>query len=368
MWPRLKILQRTLPARQPLVLLAGLTACNAPAPPVIETLLRPSADTVTTPYGDVTAAVWVGGRRWVILAPQDRVVSVADFEHRSLTRFGAPQEFSQPYHLFRGGDSLMVDDWQRRRMTVWSPEGERRGMVSAVDRLRGALPRARDMVGHWYFEVAPAAGPEGRGNLDSTAIIRTGADFGTLDTIGRLAPFDLVEVLTENRRRLERRLLSGQDRWGVLPDGSLWIARVGHNRVDWYAADGRRVQGRDLPDRVLPVTQNDRDIFLNRFEPALRPTVAQIPFVIIKPPFEDATAAPDGSIWLTKNRAVGDTIRDYQIIDRQGQLIGRAHHPGLGRLLGLGGGYALVGESFAGGVRLLLFQLEALPGADPPRG
>ena len=32
-----------------------------------------------------------------------------------------------------------------------------------------------------------------------------------------------------------RRALSGIDHWGVLPDGSVWVARVYENRVDWRA-------------------------------------------------------------------------------------------------------------------------------------
>jgi hypothetical protein len=362
MWTGPLPLEPASAARCLILLLAGV-ACAAPAPPVIETVLRPTADTVVAPFGDIAGAAWLADRRWVVVAPQDRVVSLADFARHGLSRFGVAAELSQPYYLFRSGDSILVNDWLRRRLTAWSLEGTLRGAVPAVSGLRGALPRARDAAGHWYFELPPPAGPDGRGNLDSTAIARTDASFGTVDTVGRLAPFDLVEVLSEGRRRLERRLLSGQDRWGVLPDGTLWIARIVDNRVDWRAPDGRRIRGTSLPDRVLPITQNDRDIFLSRFEPALRPTVEQTPFAVIKPPFEDAVTAPDGAVWLTKNRAVGDSIREYQIIDREGRMVGTARHPGLGKLLALGGGYALVGEPFAGGVRLLLFQLVAPPGA-----
>jgi hypothetical protein len=251
----------------------------------------------------------------------------------------------------------VIDDWMQRRLTLWSLEGTLVGAVPAAGALRGALPRARGTDGAWYFQLPPVAGPDGSGNRDSTALVRTDAGLGRADTIGALAPFELAEVISEGRRRLERRLLSGQDSWGVLPDGTLWVARIGDNRVDWRSPDGKWIHGRPLPDRVLPVTQNDRDIFLNHFEATLRPTVEQIPFVIIKPPFEAGHAAPDGRVWLTKNRAVGDSLREYQIVDQQGDLVATAHHPGLGQLLGLGGGFALVGEPFAGGVRLLLFEI-----------
>lgn len=340
-------------------LVLALTACSSTPPPAEPLRLVAVGDTVIAPYGDVTDAAWLGVGRWVVIAPQDRAVSVADFTGRTLSPFAGAKrkELEQPFLLFRAGDSIYVADWQRRRLTAWSLGGVMGSVVPAADRLRGALPKGRDDGGNWYFELRPPPGPDGSGNRDSAAIVRTTPDLSRADTIGRLAPFDLAEVLTEGRRRLERRLLSGQDRWGPLPDGSLWIARVSQNRVDWRDREGRIVIGRDLPDAVLPVTENDRQIFLRKFESALRPTVQQIPFAAIKPPFDNALTAPDGLVWLVKNRAIGDTVRTYQLIGRDGRLVRIASHPGLGRILAVGEGTALVGEPFEGGIRLLEYRL-----------
>jgi hypothetical protein len=192
-------------------------------------------------------------------------------------------------------------------------------------------------------------------------IVRTRRDLSHADTVARLAPLDLAEVVSEGRRRLERRLLSGQDRWGVLPDGSLWVARVAQNRVDWVTPDGKTSLGRDLPDAVLPITENDRQLFLRKFDATLRPTVQQIPFAAIKPPFENAVTAALGPVWLVKNRAIGDTVRMYQIIGRDGEMARTASHPGLGHILAIGDSLALVAEPFEGGMRLLEFRLPATP-------
>ena len=43
----------------------------------------------------------------------------------------------------------------------------------------------------------------------------------------------------EPGHRFERRVFSGTDHWGSLPDGALWVARVYHNRVDFRSPDGR---------------------------------------------------------------------------------------------------------------------------------
>lgn len=343
----------------PALLLPLLAACPAPTPPLETRQLAPPADTVIAPFaGEVTDAAWLEGDRWVVISPQDRAVQVVDFGTHALSPFPprARQELDQPFHLFRSGDTIFVADWQRRRLTGWTLSGQPAGVLPAVDRFRGALPRARDAAGRWYFELRPPPGPDGAGNRDSAAIVRSGLG-GVDDTVARLAPFDLAEVLSEGRRRLERRLLSGQDRWGVRPDGAVWVARVSGNQVEWRSDSGVVQAGRQLPDRVLPVTENDRDLFLSRFDAGLRPTVAQIPFAAIKPPFEGATLAPGGELWLTKSRAVGDSLRYYQVVDGAGALLREVTHQGLGHVLAISPTDLLVAEPIEHGVRLLRFRL-----------
>jgi len=344
------------------MLLAGVTAlwgCPGPPRPVPTSAFVPTGDTLIAPVQEVADAVWLDGARWAILSPLDHAVLEVDLEHRRSAPFGGTSagEIEQPFHVFRDGATVWIADWLRRRSTQWSLDGRFLGELPAADPLRGALPRAREAGGAWYYEVRSPPGRDGSGNRDSAAIIRLAG--ATLDTVGRLAPFDLAQVVSDGRARLERRLLSGQDRWGVTSGRGLWIARVDRNRVDWRLADGRRVQGAQLPDRVLPVTQNDRDLFLNRFEPGLRSTVEAIPFAAIKPPFDFAQSGPDETVWLTKNRAVGDTTRYYQVVGADGTLRAELSHPGLGRVVAIGGAHVLVAETFEQGVRLLLYRMPA---------
>src|SRR5438093_147995 len=127
-----------------------------------------------------------------------------------------------------------------------------------------------DTVASSYSEVSPRPGAEGQGNRDSAAVVRTGAGLEHPDTLTRLAPLDIAEVESDAGRRFERRIFSGADCWGVLPDGSLWVARVYVNRVDWRDPKGGWTRGEPLPDRVLEVTRYDRDLLLRRFPPELR--------------------------------------------------------------------------------------------------
>lgn len=343
-------------------LLLGVAAtwgCPGPRRTVPSAALQAGGDTLIAAVQEVADAAWLGDTRWAILSPLDRAVLVVDFARKSVTPFGgaSAREIEQPFHLFRDGTTVWVADWQRRRATQWSEDGHLLGELPAADALRGALPRARGAQGTWLFELRSAPGRDGSGNRDSAAIIRVAGT--AMDTVARLAPFDLAEVVSDGRPRLERRLLSGQDRWGVTPGGRLWVARVDKNRVDWVTSDGRLTRGEQLPDRVLPVTQNDRDLFLNRFEPGLRSTVEAIPFAAIKPPFDFAQTGPGESVWLTKSRAVGDSIRFYQVVDSTGTLVAELFHPGLGRVVAIGGAHALVAETIEKGVRLLLYRMPA---------
>lgn len=159
-------------------------------------------------------------------------------------------------------------------------------------------------------------------------------------------------------------MFSGLDRWGVLPDGSLWQGRVYDNRVDWRGPDGRWSRGQPLPDRVLEVTRYDRELFLRKFPPELRGTAQDLPFAAIKPPFEAGITGADGDVWLEKSRAPADSSRRYHVVDRQGRLVREIRVPGHGRVLAVGATSVLVAEPAAQGIRLIRVGL--LPSSPNP--
>ena len=73
--------------------------------------------------------------------------------------------------------------------------------------------------------------------------------------------------------------------------------------MDWRSPDGEWVEGDPLPDRVLEVTQYDRELFYRKFPPELRATAERLPFAAVKPPFEAGFTSPAGTVWLEKSRA-----------------------------------------------------------------
>ena len=300
-------MRRLHPLRVTPLLLA--LACGPKAPPAPQVALSPAGDSLLVPFAEVTDAAWLGGARWAVLAPGGPEIRLADFERRALPALGAGTgELKYPLALFLAADTLHATDWVNRRLTLWSLDGRFGRAVPAFDALRGALPRARDAAGNFYVELRPPAGPDGSGNRDSASVVRVSPS-GVVDTVAHLAPLDLAKVASPSGERFERRVFSGTDRWGVRPDGTLWLARVYHNRVDRVPPGGKAAKGQPLPDRVLEVTREDRERFVQNFPPELRGTAEQLPFAPIKAAFTAAFADARGNVWLERSRAVSDTVQ-----------------------------------------------------------
>ncbi|MGH7527010.1 MAG: hypothetical protein ACREMX_09935 [Gemmatimonadales bacterium] len=243
----------------------ALMACGGPRPaaPVVELPAPP--DSVATPYAEISDGAWLGDGRWAVVAPLDVTVGLVDPAGGKLSPLGgraASKELRNPSTAFVAADTLYIGDWGLRRVSVWTPAGRLVRAIPSVAALRGALPQARDAAGHFYLELSPRPGPDGSGNRDSAAVVRADPGLQRLDTVARLAPLDMAEVAGDAGRRFERRVFSGNDLWGVLPDGSVWVARVYDNRVDWRDPEGRWTRGEPLPDRVLEITRYDRELFL----------------------------------------------------------------------------------------------------------
>ncbi|MEO8031115.1 MAG: hypothetical protein ABI765_09715 [Gemmatimonadota bacterium] len=349
-------------ARQSAILVAvlsWLSACAKPKPPVPVVDLRPTGDTVVTTITELPDAAWLGADRWALVDANQRVVSLAEFGSHKLSRLGGPKTdaYHNPFALFRSGDSLWVDDWGMRRATAWTLAGVLAGSVPAADPLRGALPRARDAAGQFYYEIHPLPKADGSGNRDSGAIVRTTPGLTRFDTVAQTSPPDLAPITDQDKTRFERRALSSIDRWGVLPDGTIWLARPGPNRVYWIAPGGKSVRGEALPDPVLPVTAEDREMFFRQFPPELRANAQHVSFAIVKPAFERAVAAPDGTIWLEKSRAYGDTLKQWQLVDRTGALQRVVRVRGDGILIGVTPDLVLLAEPYPDGHRLLTYRI-----------
>jgi hypothetical protein len=315
--------------------LALLIACGpGRQPPPPTSLLVAPADTITLSDTEIADAIWLGGERWALLAPQAKVVRLVDFTTGRSTPLGRPGvDYVEPFAIFRAGDTLYVNDWGKRRVTGWTLTGRLALTQDAPAPFRGSLPRGRDAEGGWYAELRPFPGSDGSGNLNEGAVVRW-KEGATGDTVARLAPFQLERVTRNGATRYERLVLSGADQWGVRPDGSLWLARVGPNLLErCLPGHGVCTAGPPLPDRVLEVTLQDREYFLQSFPEDQRSLAEGIPFAIVKPPFDRAFAAPNGDVWLERSRMLTDSTRRYHRLGADGQALQEVRLPNAQRIL-----------------------------------
>jgi hypothetical protein len=335
-------------------------ACDGGGREVPMTAMGGPFDSLALPYSYVSDAVHLDGNRWAFVAPNERVAVIADLDSDSFRILGGAkhEEYQEPFAIFRSGDSLYVSDWGRRSLTIWSLGGEFGRAIPAASFVNGALPRARDARGWFYSAVYPPARSDGSGNQDSAYIVSLSRDMRTADTVARLAPPDIAEVIGQGgSRRFTPRAMSGRDEWGVLPNGTIWIARINQNRVDWRTPDGEWEKGQPLPDRVLTVEEEDRQRFLLQFPEELRGDAAQTPFAIIKPAFESGFADSAGRVWLVKSFSLYDSTRAVQLVNNEGRLSRQLEYVGYGRVAGTSGDRVLVAEMSDRGHRLLVYRV-----------
>ncbi len=345
-----------------------VVACSGePSGPPPEILLARTSDTLVARVVAITSAVPQSGGSWVLLAPEEGAVLVANFAAKAVTPHPAasPAPTQGPAVLIGVGDTVVVGDWSTQRFSIWMPSGEQVAAVPVPGALAGAFPRARDAAGQWYFEIGPPPGRDGSGLRDSSALVRSDATLGRFDTIARLAPPDLVQVTTAEGSRLSRTALSGRDRWGVERDGTVWIARVDQNYIEWFRVGGEDKGKTDrLPDPILPVEEMDRQMYINRFPEEYRENARQVRFTPLKPPFEAVLPLRPGMWMVEKNGLALDSTRAFQVVDADG-VIRRVIAPSRGNALGFDGTHLLMAEQFPGGVRLLRYLVP--PNAVAPR-
>jgi hypothetical protein len=338
-----------------------LAACGEPPAPAPVVRLAETADTLIVPVVQLIDARPLSDGRWVMIATDELQLQVVDFAKKTAMPFPemTKEEVPGPSTLLASGDTLIVGDWGLQRVTFWTVGSKRLEAVPMPDAANGALPRARDAAGQWYFEGAPSPGRDGSGLADSGRVIRADAMLTRFDTIAQLVSPDLAMVQREGGPRLERRILAGTDKWGVLGDGTYWIARTKQNRVEWRNPDGSMLaQTPPLPDPILPVQEMDRQMYLRRFPEDQRQSANTQVFAELKPPFVAAFATPDRRLWLFKSAPALDSIRTFQVVDTAG-LKAVVEVPSRGTAIGINGSWIIMAEEFPEGIRLLRYAIPA---------
>ncbi|HKT60566.1 MAG TPA: hypothetical protein VJQ46_10960, partial [Gemmatimonadales bacterium] len=265
----------------------------------------------------------------------------------SLISDAPPEQYKFPgwvAHL--AGDTVALVDFSGIRTTLWSEAGKPLGVLPIVD-VAGKTPvLLYDTVGHGYKvdyqSVIGGAEPGNTVRPDSVAVLRIGLKSGKVDTVANLAAPEYGDAMFGEQMQQAAKVFAPNDFFGVLPNGTAWLARGHENRVDWRTENGGWTTGTTHDYTKLPVTQADRDRVLAQVRehgksfgmPQDLPI--SYPFADSKPPFDFAMGRPTGEVWLQRPRAQDDAPFTYDVFNRQGRWERSVEFPKGASLAGFG--------------------------------
>jgi hypothetical protein len=277
----------------------------------------------------------------------------------SLSANGPAEQYRFPgwvAHL--SGDTLALVDFGAQRTTLWSEAGKPLGLLPIVPVAGGTPVLVYDTLGNGYkidYQAVIGGGRPGAiVRPDSVPVLRIALKTGKVDTVANLASPEYGDAVFGEETQQAAKVFAPNDFFGVMPDGSAWLARGHANRVDWRSKDGRWTRGVARDYAKVPVTQADRDRVLAQVREHGKefgmPQTLQIkyPFADTKPPFDFALGRPNGEVWLQRPRAEDSAPLTYDVFNRAGKWQRAVTFPQGASLAGFGPGgavYASVKEA-----------------------
>lgn len=316
-------------------------------------------------YGMLSNVVELSDGRVVFTDTRDKLFLRADFKGGKVDTLGrrvdslsqgAPaSEYRFPgwvAHL--AGDTVALVDFGAIRTTRWDEQG-RPIDVLPIRSVSGQTPvLLYDTLGYGYkidYQSIMGGGEPGTPvRPDSIPVIRIALKSGAVDTIAKLAAPEYGDATFGEQVQQAAKVFAPNDHFGVLPDGTVWVARGRENQVDWRGPDGtwRRGEPRKYPK--LSVTQADKDRVLAQVREQGKQfgmpqdLAISYPFSETKPPFDFAMGRPSsGEVWLQRPRAREDAALVYDIVDRNGKWQREVTFPAGTSLAGFGANGAVYG-------------------------
>jgi len=217
----------------------------------------------------------------------------------------APGQFRMPFAVMDApGGGVMALDGVARRLVGFTREGQA-DSVSAVPASVDQFTVRRDTLGAWVSALGD------RSRNDSVPLVRVHA--AGVDTLGRLlVPAATVTIPMGPRSYVAPPEFAPRDLWGVLSDGTVWIARGGTHEVEYHLLSGVRTVGGPRP--FVPVRSSDADRGTMRGLPAPASVSASaLQYAPIKGPFIEARAAQDGSVWTWRTQVAPKQDERYTV-------------------------------------------------------
>ena len=258
----------------------------------------------------------------------------------------APGEYKFPGWVARlGGDTVALIDFSALRTTLWTRQGKPLRVLGIVPVAGTAPVLVYDTLGHGYkIDYKSMLDPEpGTGTRpDSVPVLRIALASGKVDTVAKLAAPQFGEAKFGEQKQPAATVFAPNDFFGVLANGTAWVARGRHNRVDWRAPDGRWKIGPSRKFTGQPVTQADKDRVLAQVREQGKQygmpqeLAIEYPFAATKPPFDFALGRPNGEVWLQRPRGEENAVLVYDVYDREGAWRREVSFPAGATLAGFG--------------------------------
>jgi hypothetical protein len=334
------------------LLLPGTVAAQNPV------YTKPDVE-LAEPFSQVGSVRELRDGRVILNDSRDRRVVLVDLSKGQVTPIGAtgsgPGEYRSPTAVYALlDDSTLVQDPANGRFLIIGPDA-RPARFFTPSGGNGVL-RAIDARGRMYYQVtAVRNSPNGTPILlDSVPVVRYDMITQVHDTIA------MVNVARPNVGTSGNtaavigvpRPFAPTDDWAVMGDGTLVVVRVSDFHVEIIAPGAPRVTGPPVPFTSQPVTEADKQAYLERVkgvtptfrssngEPVTPPANFRLPDPVwdaVKPPFPSGgtRVTLDGRIWVQRSGAP-DAPPQFEIFDRNGRRTGTATFPKRTRLVGFG--------------------------------
>jgi hypothetical protein len=241
---------------------------------------------------------------------------------------GDPGEYRFPgWVALLAGDTVALVDFGALRTTLWHRNGKPLKVLPIAPVAGDAPVLVYDTLGNGYkidYKTMLASAPGDTTRPDSVPVLRIALAAGKVDTVANLAAPEFGEAVFGEQKQSAATVFAPNDFFGVLANGTAWVARGRQNRLDWRSPDGKWSRGESRKYTGQPVTQADRDRVLAQVReqgkqygmPQELPI--QYPFAKTKPPFDFALGRPNGEVWLQRPRGQDEAPLIYDVYNRQG--------------------------------------------------
>lgn len=250
-----------------------------------------------------------------------------------------PGEFQEPSHMTFLGDTVVVFDWQARRLTYFSSDGTVRGTALAElpTTFAGGIARLDDstvvleaVAGH---RMPPDPEKDGKSWL-----LRLAFDGRVLDTLLVTLGRDMVPYRTETFLTVITAPFPRGPRWGVAPDGRIAYGRGEHYEIGVYeyrpaATDSIGQLTTLIRSTQSPRTVTDADIaaYRNRWlgREDLTPEsrrryediLGTVTYPTTWPAFDALRFDESGRLWTRRPPREADTLVSWDVFDTDGRLV-----------------------------------------------